>query len=185
MLHPRRQAVRKNILMAAVLVLAAYDASAEDTIKKIADSGRITLAYRESSVPFSYDAGMGKPLGMAMDSAYAVVAEVKRTVNKPVLEVNYVAVTSANRIPLLVNGTIALECGSTTNNSTRGKDVQFAINHFYTGTRQLTKKTSKIKNYADLNGKTISTTTGTTNARGGRGGGAGGGRGAGGGGGGD
>jgi len=75
------------------------------------------------------------------------------------------SVTSQNRIPLLQNGTIDLECGSTTNNSTRGKDVQFAINHFYTGTRLLTKKSSKITNYADLAKKTVSSTTGTTNAQ--------------------
>jgi glutamate/aspartate transport system substrate-binding protein len=72
-------------------------------------------------------------------------------------------VTSANRIPLLQNGTIDLECGSTTNNSARGKDVDFAINHFYTGTRLLVKKSSGIKNYADLKGKTVAITTGTTN----------------------
>jgi glutamate/aspartate transport system substrate-binding protein len=155
----------RPLIAALLLALAAYDASAEDTLKKIADSGRITLSYRESSVPFSYDAGTGKPLGFAMDIANAVVAEVKRTINKPVLEVNYVAVTSANRIPLLVNGTIDLECGSTTNNTARGRDVQFAINHFYTGTRLLTKKSSGIRNYADLAGKTVATTTGTTNAQ--------------------
>jgi glutamate/aspartate transport system substrate-binding protein len=93
-----------------------------------------------------------------------VAAEVKRTLGKDVA-VSWQSVTSANRIPLLVNGTIDLECGSTTNNSTRGKDVQFAINHFYTGTRLLTKKSSGVNNYADLNGKTVSTTTGTTNAQ--------------------
>jgi glutamate/aspartate transport system substrate-binding protein len=75
------------------------------------------------------------------------------------------AVTSQNRIPLLVNGTYDLECGSTTNNSTRAKDVSFSTNFFYTGTRLLTKKTSGIKNYADLAKKTVSSTTGTTNAQ--------------------
>jgi glutamate/aspartate transport system substrate-binding protein len=74
-------------------------------------------------------------------------------------------VTSQNRIPLLMNGTYDLECGSTTNNSTRGKDVAFTVNHFYTGTRLLTKKTSGIRNYADLAKKTVSSTTGTTNAQ--------------------
>src|SRR3569832_2489110 len=96
-----------------VRVLAAYDACAEDTIKKVADSGRITLAFRESSVPFSYDAGMGKPVGMAMENTNAVVAEVKRTVNKPVQEVNYVAVTSANRIPQQENKTNNHKNGTT------------------------------------------------------------------------
>ncbi|MES2974429.1 MAG: transporter substrate-binding domain-containing protein [Pseudomonadota bacterium] len=144
------------------LMAPALSASA-DTVKKVADSGKITVAYRESSIPFSYVTGPGKPIGFSMDITNAVVQEVRKQAGKPVLEVEYVSVTSANRIPLLVNGTIDLECGSTTNNSTRGKDVAFAINHFYTGTRLLAKKSSKIKNYADLTGKTVATTTGTTN----------------------
>ncbi len=89
---------------------------------------------------------------------------VKKKLNKPNLEVACMPVTSQNRIPLLVNGTIDLECGSTTNNTARGKDVAFAINHFYTGTRLLVKKSSGIKNYADLAKKTVASTTGTTNA---------------------
>lgn len=155
----------KTITMLA-LALAAMGLQAHaDTIKKAADSGKLTLGYRESSVPFSYIAGAGQPVGFSVDIANAVVAEVKRRTSKPNLEVAWQAVTSQNRIPLLVNGTIDLECGSTTNNSTRGKDVSFAINHFYTGTRLLTKKTSGIKNYADLAGKTVASTTGTTNAQ--------------------
>ncbi|MEJ6021037.1 amino acid ABC transporter substrate-binding protein [Ramlibacter sp. PS4R-6] len=155
----------KKSVLAAVMVVAAAGAWAQsDTLKKIADSGKMTLAYRESSVPFSYEVGAGKPAGLAVEMSEAIAAEVKRAIGKNV-DVAWQSVTSANRIPLLVNGTIDLECGSTTNNSTRGKDVQFAINHFYTGTRLLTKKTSGINNYADLNGKTISTTTGTTNAQ--------------------
>ncbi|MEP6826061.1 MAG: transporter substrate-binding domain-containing protein [Ramlibacter sp.] len=147
----------------ALLAALCFPAGA-DTLKKVADSGRITLAYRESSVPFSYVAGAGKPVGFSVDVANAIVQEVKRRSGK-VLEVEYVPVTSQNRIPLLVNGTIDLECGSTTNNSSRGKDVAFAINHFYTGTRLLAKKSSKVKNYADLAGKPVASTTGTTNAQ--------------------
>ncbi|MGA0570276.1 transporter substrate-binding domain-containing protein [Variovorax sp. VNK109] len=134
-----------------------------DTLRKVSDSGKITLAYRESSIPFSYVVGTGKPVGFAVEISNAVVEEVRRQTGKPVLEIDYVPVTSANRIPLLVNGTIDLECGSTTNNTARGKDVAFAINHFYTGTRLLVKKASGVKNYADLAGKPVSTTTGTTN----------------------
>ncbi|HUR87659.1 MAG TPA: amino acid ABC transporter substrate-binding protein [Ramlibacter sp.] len=154
----------KKTVVALVVALAAGGVLADDTLKKVADSGKLTLAYRESSVPFSYEIGAGKPVGLAVEISLAVADEVKKAVGKDVA-VSWQSVTSANRIPLLVNGTIDLECGSTTNNSTRGKDVQFAINHFYTGTRLLTKKTSGINNYADLNGKTISTTTGTTNAQ--------------------
>ena len=157
--------MKLKTLTLALLLAASGAYAATDTLSKVAETGRLTLAYRESSVPFSYIAGPGKPVGFSVEIANAVAAEVKRTLNKPDIEVAWQAVTSANRIPLLTNGTIDLECGSTTNNSTRGKEVQFAINHFYTGTRLLTKKSSGIRNYADLAGKTVSTTTGTTNAQ--------------------
>jgi ABC-type amino acid transport substrate-binding protein len=135
-----------------------------DALKKIADSGKMTLAYREASVPFSYLASGNAAVGFSADMSNAVAEAVKKRLSNPNIKVEYQAVTSQNRIPLLQNGTIDLECGSTTNNSTRGKDVQFAVNHFYTGTRLLAKKTSNIKNYADLAKKTVASTTGTTNA---------------------
>jgi len=149
--------------MAASLLFSATGAQAADTLAKIAESGKITLAYRESSVPFSYLDGPNKPIGMAVDLSNAVVEAVKKKLNKPNLQVALMPVTSQNRIPLITNGTIDLECGSTTNNTARGKDVAFAINHFYTGTRLLVKKSSKIRNYADLAKKTVTSTTGTTN----------------------
>jgi ABC-type amino acid transport substrate-binding protein len=155
--------MQMKTLVPLVLALAAAGASAQETLKKVADSNKITLAYRESSVPFSYLAGPGKPVGFSVELSEAIAAEVKRATNKPNLEIAWQSVTSQNRIPLLSNGTIDLECGSTTNNSTRAKDVTFAINHFYTGTRLLVKKDSGIRNYADLKGKTIATTAGTTN----------------------
>ena len=149
-----------NVLAALSLSATAF---AGDTLKQVADTGRITLAYRESSIPFSYLEGAGKPIGFSMDIANAVVQEVRKQTGKSVLEIQYLPVTSQNRIPLVVNGTVDLECGSTTNNTQRGKDVAFAINHFYTGTRLLVKKASGIKNYADLAGKSVATTSGTTN----------------------
>jgi ABC-type amino acid transport substrate-binding protein len=149
--------------IALAAALAATAASA-DTLKKIEESGKFSLGYRESSIPFSYIAGPGKPVGFAQDIANAVVQEVRKRSTKKVFEVEHIAVTSANRIPLLLNGTIDLECGSTTNNTARGKDVAFAINHFYTGTRLLAKKSTKIRNYADLAGKPVASTSGTTNA---------------------
>lgn len=152
-------------LSAIALCCVSLSAVHADTLKKVADSNKITVAYRESSVPFSYLAGSTKAVGFAVDLTDAVVEAVKKKLNKPNLEVGAMAVTSQNRIPLLTNGTIDLECGSTTNNTARGKDVSFAINHFYTGTRLLAKKSSGIKNYADLAGKTVATTTGTTNAQ--------------------
>jgi glutamate/aspartate transport system substrate-binding protein len=155
--------MQAKTLLPLVIALAATGASAQDTLKKVSDSNKLTLAYRESSVPFSYLAGPGKPVGMMVEVSEAIAAEVKKVTNKPNLEVAWQSVTSQNRIPLLSNGTIDVECGSTTNNSTRGKEVAFAINHFYTGTRLLVKKSSGIKNYPDLKGKTIATTAGTTN----------------------
>ncbi len=154
---------KRHVLLPLLLALAAGGAAAQETLKKAADSNKITLAYREASVPFSYLAGPGKPVGMMVEVSEAIAAEVRKATNKPNLEIAWQAVTSQNRIPLLTNGTIDLECGSTTNNSTRGQQVQFAINHFYTGTRLLVKKSSGIKNYADLKGKTVATTAGTTN----------------------
>lgn len=149
---------------AAVVLFSATGVQAADTLAKIAESGRITLAYRESSVPFSYLDGPNKPIGFSVELSNAVVETVKKKLNKPNLQVQLMPVTSQNRIPLITNGTVDLECGSTTNNSARGKDVAFAVNHFYTGTRLLVKKSSKIKNYADLAKKTVASTTGTTNA---------------------
>jgi len=157
--------MKRSALMAAVLLSAAVTgAQAADTLAKIAESGKITLAYRESSVPFSYLDGPNKPIGFSVELSNAVVDAVKKKLNKPNLEVALMAVTSQNRIPLITNGTIDLECGSTTNNTARGKDVAFAINHFYTGTRLLVKKSSGVKNYGDLAKKTVASTTGTTNA---------------------
>ena len=135
------------------------------TLKKITDSNKITVSYREASVPFSYLIGSTKAVGFSVELTEAIIDDVRKKTKKPNLEVAYMPVTSQNRIPLLVNGTYDIECGSTTNNSARGKDVQFAISHFFTGTRLLVKKTSGIKNYADLAKKTVASTTGTTNAQ--------------------
>lgn len=160
----------KTIFLVGTAALAAGlsigpSSAAAQTLKKIADSNKITVSYREASVPFSYLIGSTKSVGFSVELTEAIVDEVRKKVKKPNLEVAYMPVTSQNRIPLLVNGTYDLECGSTTNNSARGKDVQFAINHFYTGTRLLTKKSAAIKSYADLAKKTVASTTGTTNAQ--------------------
>jgi len=150
------------LLTAATLATGSALVQA-DTLEKIAASGKITLAYRESSVPFSYLDGPSKPIGFAVDMSNAVADAVRKQLKKPDLQIEWQPVTSQNRIPLIMNGTVDLECGSTTNNTARGKDVAFAINHFYTGTRLLVKKGSGIKDYADLAGKNVATTTGTTN----------------------
>ncbi|MDB5931571.1 MAG: amino acid transporter substrate-binding protein [Polaromonas sp.] len=158
--------MKTSLVMTAALLGAALSATADaQTLKKVADANKITVSYREASVPFSYLIGSSKSVGFSVDLTEAIVDDVRKKLKKPNLEVAYMPVTSQNRIPLLVNGTYDIECGSTTNNSTRAKDVSFAVNHFYTGTRLLTKKSSGIKNYADLAGKAVSSTTGTTNAQ--------------------
>ena len=158
--------MKTSLVMTAALLAAGLSATAgAQTLKKVADANKITVSYREASVPFSYLIGSSKSVGFSVELTEAIIDDVRKKLKKPNLEVAYMPVTSQNRIPLLVNGTYDIECGSTTNNSTRAKDVAFAINHFYTGTRLLTKKSSGIKNYADLAGKTVSSTTGTTNAQ--------------------
>ena len=152
-------------LTAALLASGLLTTAQAQTLKKVADANKITVSYREASVPFSYLIGSSKSVGFSVELTDAIVDDVRKKLNRPNLQVATMPVTSQNRIPLLVNGTYDIECGSTTNNSTRAKDVTFGINHFYTGTRLLTKKTSGVKNYADLAGKTVASTTGTTNAQ--------------------
>jgi glutamate/aspartate transport system substrate-binding protein len=134
-----------------------------DTLEKAKTTGKFTLAYRESSIPFSYLGEDGKPLGFGWEMCKLIAEEVKKQTGRKDLVVESQAVTSQNRIPLIQNGTVDVECGSTTNNSDRGKQVTFAINYFYTGTRFLVKSDSGIKSINDLKGKKVVSTTGTTN----------------------
>jgi glutamate/aspartate transport system substrate-binding protein len=158
--------MKLSILMTAALFAAGLTTSiSAQTLRKVADSNKITVSYREASIPFSYLVGATKAVGFSVELTDVIVDDVRKKLQKPNLDVATMPVTSQNRIPLLVNGTYDLECGSTTNNSARGKDVAFSINMFYTGTRLLTKKSSGIKNYADLAKKTVASTTGTTNAQ--------------------
>jgi len=138
-------------------------AAAQTTLEKVKQSGLMGVAYRESSIPFSYLDDKAQPVGFGADICNKVVEEVKKATGRADLKVQLQAVTSANRIPLLQNGTIDIECGSTTNNSERGKQVAFATNYFYTGTRFLVKAGTSVKTIADLAGKTVVSTTGTTN----------------------
>lgn len=154
-----------SIALFAAALSAAMPAAQAQTLQKIAASDKITVSYRETAVPFSYVIGTHKAVGFAVDLTEAIVDDVRLRLHRPFLRVEYLPVTAQNRIPLLVDGTYDLECGSTTNTSARGKEVSFAINHFYTGTRLLAKKTSGIQGYADLAGKTVATTTGSTNEK--------------------
>ena len=135
------------------------------TLKKIKDSGTITLGVRETSIPFSYLDDKQQAIGYSIDLCMAIVEEVKKELMMPTLMVKTNPVTSQTRIPLMANGTIDMECGSTTNNLTRQKQVAFAPVTFVTGTKLLVKKSSKIKSYKDLKGKTVVVTQGTTNER--------------------
>jgi len=135
------------------------------TLKKIKDAGSITIGHRETSIPFSYLDDKQLPIGYSMDLCMAIVEEVKKELAMPTLAVKYNPVTSQTRIPLMSNGTIDIECGSTTNNLTRQKQVAFAPITFVTGTKLLVKKSSKIKTYKDLKNKTVVVTQGTTNER--------------------
>ncbi len=161
----RRSVVVATTLVAGLGLTALAPSAGAQTLKKIADSNKITVSYRESSVPFSYLISPTKPVGFAVDLTEAIIDDVRTTLKKKDLEVTYMPVTGQTRIPLLVNGTYDLECGSTTNNSARGKEVTFAISHFFTGTRLLAKKSSGIKNYADLANKTVASTAGSTNEK--------------------
>ena len=154
-----------RILLALVAATLAFSATAQDTLKKIKDGGTITVGHRDASVPFSYYDDKQQPIGYSMDLCMKIVDAVKADLKMPKLEVKYQLVTSANRIPLMANGTIDLECGSTTNNIPRQEQVWFTITHFVTANRWIAKKSANIKTLADLKGKTIVSTAGTTNIK--------------------
>ena len=145
--------------------LSFQAAAQEGTLKKIRDSGSITVGHRDASVPFSYYDDKQQPVGYAMDLCHRIVDAVKAELKLQKLDVKYQLVTSANRIPLMANGTIDLECGSTTNNLDRQKQVAFTITHFVTANRWVAKRSSKIGKLEDLKGKTIVSTAGTTNIK--------------------
>jgi glutamate/aspartate transport system substrate-binding protein len=132
------------------------------TLKKAKDTGSFTLGYRESSIPFSYLDDKQQPIGYAMDLCMKVFEAVKAELKMPNLKLGLQSVSSSNRIPLLQNGTIDLECGSTTNSTDRQKQVSFGPTYFVINVSAAVKKSSGIKSMADLAGKTISTTSGTT-----------------------
>jgi glutamate/aspartate transport system substrate-binding protein len=150
---------------ATVLSAPAMAQQLTGTLAKIKDSGAITLGHRESSVPFSYYDDNQKVIGYAMDLCYGIVDAVKANLKMDQLAVNLNPVTSATRIPLIANGTVDLECGSTTNNLDREKQVAFTITHFVTANKFVSKKSSNINSLDDLKGKTIVSTSGTTNIK--------------------
>ena len=159
----------KTILSIAVLAFFAAlpigAAQAQDltgTMKKIKETGAINIGHRESSIPFSYLDDKQQPIGYAMDLCMKVVEAVKAELKMPNLKLNLQPVTSSNRIPLLKNGTIDMECGSTTNSVKRQEEVAFGPTYFVINVTAAVKKSSTVQTIADLNGKTVSTTSGTT-----------------------
>jgi glutamate/aspartate transport system substrate-binding protein len=152
--------------LALAAALLSGRAGAEEltgTLKKIKETGAISIGYRDSSIPFSYLDDSQKPIGFAMDICYAIVDAVKNELKLDKLTVELNSVTSSTRIPLLANGTIDLECGSTTNNAERQKQVVFTNTHFLTATRFVSKKSSHLDSIDDLKGKPVVATSGTTN----------------------
>ncbi len=149
------------------LALLALPAFAQDsgTLKKVRDNGSITLGIRESSYPLSYLDERQQPIGYHIDICNRIVDAVKAKLKLPALKVQHQAVTSQNRIPLVANGTVDLECGSTTNNEARQKQVAFAPTTFVTNVRMAVKKASGIQSLAQLGGKPVATTTGTTSVQ--------------------
>src|SRR3954469_20120201 len=152
-------------LAGAVCAAQANAGELTGTLKKVKDSGAITIGFRDSSVPFSYLDDNQKPVGFAMDICYKIVDAVKKDLKLDKLEVKLNPVTSATRIPLIANGTVDLECGSTTNNVDRQKQVSFTNTHFLTASRFVSKKSSKINSIDDLKGKSVVSTSGTTNIK--------------------
>lgn len=159
-----KQSMLVNAAVLAAALAATGAAQAADTLKKIKDSGSITLGVRESS-GLSYTLGNGKYVGFHTEMAERVIADLQKQLGLSKLEIKYQPVTSQNRIPLVQNGTVDLECGSTTNNAARQKDVSFAMTTYVEEVRIAVKANSGISGIKDLTGKTIATTTGTTSVQ--------------------
>jgi glutamate/aspartate transport system substrate-binding protein len=153
------------MLFSAALLAGPAHAQDGGTLAKIRKSGEITLGVRESSIPFSYLDGNQVYQGYTLDLCQRVVTTLAKYLGLPKIEVKLNPVTSSTRIPLMANGTIDLECGSTTNNVERQKQVAFAPAMFLTATRFLAKKSSNINGLADLRGKTLVSTSGTVNLK--------------------
>src|SRR5882724_6107728 len=151
----------------AVMVLSGQAVAEEltGTLKKVKETGVLTIGYRDSSIPFSYLDDNQKPIGFAIDICLKVADAVKKELKLDKFAVEFNPVTSSTRIPLLANGTIDLECGSTTNNAERQKQVAFTNTHFLTATRFISKKSSKLNSIEDLKGKSVASTSGTTNIK--------------------
>jgi glutamate/aspartate transport system substrate-binding protein len=153
------------VALAAFAAVGVAHAQATDTLKKIKDSGAVTMGVRESSGALSYTLGDGKYVGYHVEICQRVLADVQKQLGLAKLDIKYQPVTSQNRIPLVQNGTVDIECGSTTNNATRQKDVAFAVTTFVEEVRIAVKANSGITSIAQLASKKVATTTGTTSVQ--------------------
>jgi len=152
-------------VLAASLMPASAFAEPGAVLKKIKESGELTLGYRESSIPFSYLDDKAQPVGYSIELCGKLVDAIKAELKMPALKVNRQAVTSQNRIPLVANGTVQLECGSTVNNAERQAQVGFSMTSFIVATRFVAKKSANYKTVEDLKGKTVACTSGTNTVK--------------------
>ncbi|NJD61407.1 MAG: transporter substrate-binding domain-containing protein [Deltaproteobacteria bacterium] len=158
---------RLSLLLVAGWLAAtpAFAAELTGTLKKVKETGTITMGIRESSYPLSYLDDKQQPIGYHIDICNRIVDAVRRELKMPVIRVQHQPVTSQNRIPLVTNGTVDLECGSTTNNEARAKQVAFVDTTFVTNVRMAVKKKSGITSLSQLGGKPVATTSGTTSVQ--------------------
>ena len=152
-------------LLAALCAAGLATGAQAQTLEKIKKEGAIVIGHRDASIPFSYLDDKQQPIGYSMDLCMKIVDAVKAELKMPSLQVKLNQVTSATRIPLMANGTVDMECGSTTNNIERQKQVAFITTTFVTANRLVSKKASKINTLADMKGKAIVSTSGTTNIK--------------------
>jgi len=159
-----KEFVMKKIALALAISLSGGLSAQADTLEKVKSSGALTMGVRDSSGALSYTLGEGKYAGFHIEICQRIVANLEKAVGKK-LEVKNLAVTSQNRIPLVQNGTVDIECGSTTNNATRQKDVSFVLTTYVEEVRIAVKANSGITSIAQLNGRNVATTTGTTSVQ--------------------
>lgn len=150
-------------LALSLSVSSTFAAALSDTLQKVKEANQIVIGFQEASLPFSYLDGNEKPVGFALDICMKIVDAVKQELNQPKLAVQFTPVTSSNRIPLLMNGTIDLECASATNNAERQRQVAFSNSYFLSATRFAAKKAANLRKIDDLKGKTVVAVAGSTN----------------------
>ena len=162
----RNMSLAGGVAVVSMLLSCGAQAQAQSgTLKKVADANLMVLGVRDASFPFSYSDNNRNTIGYSQDIAMKIVDEVKTTLHRPNLQVRFVQITSQNRIPLMQNGTIDLECGSTTNTFARENQVAFSNSIFLYGIRLVSKKRSNIHDFADLAGKTVVSTAGTSDEK--------------------